>query len=63
MNKLDEMRQTFKDEADQSRKDSRISAQMRKDRSAKIIAMIASIGIIISTIVITILKWLSWKSH
>ena len=56
MSKLDEMRQNFKDEADQSRKD-------RLDRSTKIIAIIAAAGVVISAIIEIISKWFTWKSH
>jgi hypothetical protein len=63
MNKLDEMRQNFKDEADQSCKDRRISEQIRRDRSAKIIAIIAAIAAVVVAITAIIGIWFAWESH
>ena len=62
MNKLDEMRQNFKDEANQSRKDLRISEQMRRDRSAKITAMIAAVAATISAMAAAMIAWFAGRA-
>lgn len=60
MSKLDDYKRNFEKEEDLRKESLRISEQIRRDRSAKITAIIAATAATIAAIGAI---WLAWKSH